>query len=67
MATFGLIDYDAASPEVRAIYDDIMATRDTDWLNNFWQALAHDPAHLKRTWEGSDGHVMLTHRFLWYC
>jgi len=51
MATFGLIDYDAASPEVRAIYDDIMATRHTDWINNFWQALAHDPAHLKRTWD----------------
>jgi AhpD family alkylhydroperoxidase len=51
MAIFGLIDYDAASPEVRAIYDDIMATRHTDWINNFWQALAHDPAHLKRTWD----------------
>jgi AhpD family alkylhydroperoxidase len=51
MATFGLIDYDAASPEVRAIYDDIMATRHTDWINNFWKALAHDPTHLKRTWE----------------
>jgi AhpD family alkylhydroperoxidase len=51
MATFGLIDYDAASPEVRAIYDDIMATRHTDWINNFWKALAHDPASLKRTWD----------------
>src|SRR4029453_9778026 len=51
MATFGLMDYDAASPEVRAIYDDIMATRHTDWINNFWQARAHAPAHLKRTWE----------------
>ena len=51
MATFGLIDYDAASPAVRAIYDDIMATRHTDWINNFWKALAHDPAHLKRTWD----------------
>ncbi len=51
MATFGLIDYDAASPEVRAIYDDIMTTRHTDWINNFWKALAHDPAHLKRTWD----------------
>jgi AhpD family alkylhydroperoxidase len=51
MATFGLIDYDAASPEVRAIYDDIMATRHTDWINNFWKALAHDPANLKRTWD----------------
>jgi len=51
MATFGLIDYAAASPEVRAVYDDIMATRHTDWINNFWKALAHDPAHLKRTWD----------------
>ena len=50
MGTFGLIDYDAASPEVRAIYDDIMATHHTDWINNFWKALAHDPAHLQRTW-----------------
>ena len=51
MATFGLIEYDAASPEVRAIYDNIMATRHTDWINNFWKALAHDPAHLQRTWD----------------
>jgi AhpD family alkylhydroperoxidase len=46
-----LDDDAAASPEVRAVYDDIMATRPTDWINNFWQALAHDPAHLKRTWD----------------
>jgi AhpD family alkylhydroperoxidase len=51
MATFGLIEYNDASPEVRAVYDDIMATRKTDWINNFWKALAHDPALLKRTWE----------------
>ena len=51
MATFGLIEYADASPEVRAVYDDIMATRKTDWINNFWKALAHDPALLKRTWE----------------
>ena len=51
MATFGLIEYVDASPEVRAVYDDIMATRKTDWVNNFWKALAHDPASLKRTWE----------------
>ena len=36
---------------MRAIYDDIMATRRTDWINNFWKALAHDPANLKRTWD----------------
>jgi AhpD family alkylhydroperoxidase len=51
MATFDLLDYAAVSPEVRAIYDDIMATRHTDWINNFWKALAHDPASLKRTWD----------------
>jgi len=45
------IEYDDASPEVRAVYDDIMATRKTDWINNFWKVLAHDPAGLKRTWE----------------
>jgi AhpD family alkylhydroperoxidase len=50
MATLGLIEYDAASAEVRAVYDDIMATRKTDWVNNFWKALAHDPAALRRTW-----------------
>src|SRR3954453_19791014 len=51
MATFPLIDYKDANPEVRAIYDDIMATRKTDWINNFWKAIAHDPVTLKRTWE----------------
>ena len=51
MATLGLIEYEDASPEVRAVYDDIMATRKTDWVNNFWKALAHDPAALARTWE----------------
>ncbi len=51
MSLFGLIEYADASPEVRAVYDDIMATRKTDWINNFWKAIAHDPATLKRTWE----------------
>ena len=51
MSTLGLIEYENASPEVRAVYDDIMATRKTDWINNFWKAIAHDPATLKRTWE----------------
>ena len=50
MSTFGLIEYPEANPEVRAVYDDIMATRKTDWINNFWKAIAHDPALLKRTW-----------------
>jgi AhpD family alkylhydroperoxidase len=52
MATLGLIEYVDASPEVRAVYDDIMTTRKTDWINNFWKALAHDPATLRRTWQG---------------
>src|ERR1700759_3766820 len=51
MATLGLVEYADASPEVRAVYDDIMATRKVDWINNFWKALAHDPATLRRTWE----------------
>jgi AhpD family alkylhydroperoxidase len=51
MAIFGLIEYEQASPEVRAVYDDIMTTRKTTWINNFWKAIAHDPATLKRTWE----------------
>jgi AhpD family alkylhydroperoxidase len=46
-----LIEYGAANPEVRAVYDDIMATRKVDWINNFWKALAHDPTTLLRTWE----------------
>jgi AhpD family alkylhydroperoxidase len=50
MATLGLIEYQNANAEVRAIYDDIMATRKTDWINNFWKALAHHPATLRRTW-----------------
>jgi AhpD family alkylhydroperoxidase len=45
-----LIEYPDASPEVRAVYDDIMRTRGVDWVNNFWKALANDPAELARVW-----------------
>jgi AhpD family alkylhydroperoxidase len=48
-----LVEYDDASPEVRAVYDDIMETRQTDWVNNFWKALAVDPVTLRRTWESA--------------
>ena len=51
MATLGLIEYESAGAEVRAVYDDIMATRKTDWINNFWKALASHPPTLRRTWE----------------
>jgi AhpD family alkylhydroperoxidase len=51
MTMVPLIEYDRASTEVRAVYDDIMRTRGTDWINNFWKALANDPPTLRRTWE----------------
>jgi AhpD family alkylhydroperoxidase len=51
MSTLGFIEYEKASAEVRAVYDDIMATRKTEKVTNFWKALAHDPVRLKRTWE----------------
>ena len=50
MPIFAPIEYKDASPEVRVVYDDIMATRNTDWINNFWKVLAHDPVALRRTW-----------------
>ncbi len=46
-----MVEYADASAEVRAVYDDIMSSRKTDYINNFWKAMAHDPATLKRTWE----------------
>jgi AhpD family alkylhydroperoxidase len=51
MAMVPLIEVDAASPEVRAVFDDIRRTRNTDFINNFWRALANHPPTLKRTWE----------------
>jgi AhpD family alkylhydroperoxidase len=45
-----LVEYADAPPEVRSVYDDIMKTRGTDWVNNFWKALANNPAELKRMW-----------------
>lgn len=50
MAIVALIEYENASPEVRAVYDDIRATRKVDWINNFWKSLANDPATLRRIW-----------------
>src|SRR5665213_348996 len=51
MAVERLVEYEQAGAEVRAVYDDIRATRKTDFINNFWKALANDPVTLKRTWE----------------
>ena len=51
MATVPLITDEAASAEVLAVFDDIRAVRGTDFINNFWRALANDPALLRATWE----------------
>jgi AhpD family alkylhydroperoxidase len=51
MATMPLLADDQMSPEARAVIDDIRRTRKTDFINNFWRALANDPALLGRTWE----------------
>ncbi len=51
MATVPLITDEAASAEVLAVFDDIRALRGTDFINNFWRALANDPALLRATWE----------------
>lgn len=50
MSTLPLITDEEAGPEARAVFDDIRAKRNTDYVNNFWRALAHDPALLKSTW-----------------
>ena len=52
MATVKLIEYEQAPPDVKAVYDDIRKVRQTDFINNFWKALANNPDQLRRTWEG---------------
>ena len=46
-----MVEYADASPDVRAVYDDIMATRKIDSVSNFWKTIAVNPATLRRTWE----------------
>jgi AhpD family alkylhydroperoxidase len=50
MALLPPIEYEDAPPAVRAVYDEIRATRKTEYVNNFWKVLAHDPATLSSTW-----------------
>ena len=50
MSLVRIIEYADASPQVKVVYDDIMKTRGVDWINNFWKALANDPAQLARVW-----------------
>ena len=51
MSPPGPIEYRDATPQARAVFDDIKRTRKVDDVNNFWKYLAHDPVTLKRTWE----------------
>ena len=51
MATVKLLEDHELSPEALAVFEDIRATRQTDYVNNFWRSLANDPATLKRTWQ----------------
>jgi AhpD family alkylhydroperoxidase len=51
MAVRPLLSDAEMSAEARAVLDDIRATRGSDFINNFWRALAHDPALLRATWE----------------
>lgn len=55
MATVSLLSDAELSPEARAVFDDIRAVRGTDFINNFWRALAHDPALLRATWDRLKG------------
>ena len=51
MATVKLLSDADLSPEARAVFDEIRATRKSDFVNNFWRAMAHDPKALRRTWD----------------
>ena len=69
MSTVKLLEDHELSPEARAVFEDIRATRQTDYVNNFWRSLAHDPATLKRTWESlkavmAPGSLRAVHVFL---
>jgi AhpD family alkylhydroperoxidase len=51
MSTVRLLADDELAPEARVVFDEIRALRKTEFVNNFWRALAHDPALLRRTWD----------------
>jgi len=51
MPMLPMIEYADAKPEVRAVFDEIMATRKSTWVNNFWKMLANHPVSLRRMWE----------------
>jgi AhpD family alkylhydroperoxidase len=51
MSTVRLLSDDEVAPEALAVFNEIRAARNTDYVNNFWRALANDPAALRRTWD----------------
>ncbi|MCB1310617.1 MAG: carboxymuconolactone decarboxylase family protein [Sedimentitalea sp.] len=51
MGTVRLLQDEEVSAEALAVFDEIRALRGTDYVNNFWRALAHDPALLRATWD----------------
>ena len=51
MATVTLLTDEEASADALAVFDEIRAARGTDYVNNFWRALAHDPKTLRATWD----------------
>jgi AhpD family alkylhydroperoxidase len=51
MATVRLLSDAELSPEAKAVFDDIRAVRGTDYVNDFWRAMAHEPATLAAVWE----------------
>jgi AhpD family alkylhydroperoxidase len=51
MSTRTILNDASASTEARALFDDIREKRGTDYVNNFWRVLSHDPEHAKNLWE----------------
>jgi AhpD family alkylhydroperoxidase len=54
MPTAAMVEYDQATPEVRAVYDEIMTVKSIDFVPNFWKTLASHPPLLARVWRGLD-------------
>jgi len=52
MPTVPMVEYEEAASEVRAVFDDIMTSRNIDFVPNFWKTIAHHPPTLKRVWSG---------------
>jgi AhpD family alkylhydroperoxidase len=51
MATVPLLSDDQLSPEAAEVFADIRTTRQTDYVNNFWRAMANEPETMQAVWE----------------